>query len=1103
MLMATALLMTALTILPINIQAVSEGAPGTPTGSPGVGYIDVTWTAAPGSPQGYFVYWSTVSGTVQISGNTGSPVTSYRVATEGAPNYNNPLPAGYTLYFQICAYYGASGGTPYYYSGWSSAYTSADYPTAPQNLDASVNDGNVTLTWTAPTSNGGVALTNYKIYRSTNSGTEVQVATVGGATLVYEDDTVAGNQTYYYKVAAFNGYISPLSNEVSAILPSGRPGMVDDLQCLQGVENITLSWDAPELDGGFPITDYQIYRSTISGEEILLGSTGGANCTYVDNGMEVGRTYYYQVTALNSEAESAPCAEVEIDFVALPGPAQDLRADVSPYAIMLEWDTPASDGGSPIIGYDIYRRNVTSDSEWGYYDYTDYVQYYNDTNVQLGCTYQYKITTWNGDWLESPFSDVLEVQYVVPSEPFNIAANANGHGTLSVTWQAPNSTGGRALTGYMLYWGTEPFTYSSSMFLGVITSYSLSGLEDSTTYYITLAAVTACGPGPQGTQAVATTAEVPGDPEDLSLTAGDSQVTLNWSPPSDNGGSGITMYKIYRSIASGGESFLTNCGANCTWIDAHLVNGQTYYYRVSAVNAVGEGAFCDEASVVPARLPTNPTVLSATGGLQNITVTWNAPTDMGGGITGYDIYRGTTDNVLDMDLLVNLGNVTSYVDTVAKGTTWYYRVVAHNWAGYSGYSNSWQATSYIDPAPVNGLAATAYVGYVHLAWSEPASDSPILGYYLYRGTATGSLTQFQTLGPVAFYNDTAVTNGQTYYYKVRAYSAVGEGNLSDEVTAIPSRAPDAPTGLEAVRGDGQVSLSWSAPEDDGGSAIIGYAIYVGATSSSEVYYTTVAGTFCVVDALTNGQAYFFKVTAVNVRGNGTMSSEASAVPAAVPGQPTDLVAAATIGKIVLSWSAPADDGGLPVIVYNVYRGTDLSTMVKIATTASLAYADENGTMGTSYVYEVSAVNAEGEGRMASLTSASLWPPPAPNGLQVVREGSSAVLTWTMPESNATSGTVTGFAIYRGNDGIEVLIGYANSSDATSFTDADAPIGETTYRVAALNGDMAGGSSISSPDSLSAENSSMGSWLPLAVFGVIGAILLLFIVIGRKKEDRNR
>jgi hypothetical protein len=97
----------------------------------------------------------------------------------------------------------------------------------------------------------------------------------------------------------------------------------------------------------------------------------------------------------------------------------------------------------------------------------------------------------------------------------------------------------------------------------------------------------------------------PGAPTGLAASPGNGQVSLSWSAPASNGGVDITSYRVYRGTSSGSETLLTSGGCSglgavlsCT--DGGLTNGQTYYYKVSAVNALGEGPQSNEASATPA-----------------------------------------------------------------------------------------------------------------------------------------------------------------------------------------------------------------------------------------------------------------------------------------------------------------------------------------------------------------------------------------------------------------------------------------------------------------------------------------------------------------------
>jgi beta-lactamase superfamily II metal-dependent hydrolase len=94
----------------------------------------------------------------------------------------------------------------------------------------------------------------------------------------------------------------------------------------------------------------------------------------------------------------------------------------------------------------------------------------------------------------------------------------------------------------------------------------------------------------------------------MSLTAhwGNAQVTLDWLAPASDGGASITGYRIYRSLVPGTEGTLLVTISSTSHVDGQLTNGQTYYYRVSAVNSAGEGAKTGERAATP-HIPSPPT----------------------------------------------------------------------------------------------------------------------------------------------------------------------------------------------------------------------------------------------------------------------------------------------------------------------------------------------------------------------------------------------------------------------------------------------------------------------------------------------------------------
>lgn len=172
---------------------------------------------------------------------------------------------------------------------------------------------------------------------------------------------------------------------------------------------------------------------------------------------------------------------------------------------------------------------------------------------------------------------------------------------------------------------------------------------------------------------------------------------------------------------------------------------------------------------------------------------------------------------------------------------------------------------------------------MHLTWTAPGSDggSPITGYRIYRSSTTGTETLLTTIGNVTTWDDTVAAG--TYYYKVSAVNAIGEGPLSDEASATATAppgptSPSAPQNLTAATANGRgVQLAWTAPASNGGAAITGYRVYRGTASGSETLLTTLGVVTSYKDtSTTRGAVYFYWITAVNAAGESQPSNEATA-----------------------------------------------------------------------------------------------------------------------------------------------------------------------------------------------------------------------------------
>lgn len=187
-----------------------------------------------------------------------------------------------------------------------------------------------------------------------------------------------------------------------------------------------------------------------------------------------------------------------------------------------------------------------------------------------------------------------------PSAPMTLAVTNASSSHIDLSWLAPASDGGSAITTYTVYRGASSGS-GVSVASTTSTSYSDTNVTGGNTYYYTITASNAVGEGPHSNEvsANASNPTAPGTPLNLSVQTSGSALKLAWHPPTSNGGSPINAYNVFRATSSGAETFLSAVGNVLTFTDSAVTAGTTYYYEVSANNTVGEGAASAEANGTP------------------------------------------------------------------------------------------------------------------------------------------------------------------------------------------------------------------------------------------------------------------------------------------------------------------------------------------------------------------------------------------------------------------------------------------------------------------------------------------------------------------------
>jgi hypothetical protein len=374
---------------------------------------------------------------------------------------------------------------------------------------------------------------------------------------------------------------------------------------------------------------------------------------------------------------------------------------------------------------------------------------------------------------------------------------------------------------------------------------------------------------------VTAVANSPPAPTIGAVSAGDGQVTVNFTPPSTNGGSPITGYTVTSSpsgfTATGMASPITITGLN---------NGTTYTFSVVASNAVGDSLpSASSTPAVPGIAPSAPLNVTATRGNASASVAFDPPAVTGTGAISLYTVTATPGG------LTATGSASPIVvDGLSNGTPYTFTVKATNVFG-TGVDSA--PSNAVTPQPIPGaptnLMAVAGDAQVSLSFdAAPDGGSPITSYVVSvspsAGTDSGAGTATLTR------TISGLTNGVSYTFTITAVNAFGNGAASTPAVATPFTVPGAPINVVATPGNGAATVTFQAPANNGGAAISGYTVISNPVGGVDANAGG-TGLTHTMNNLTNGVSYTFTVVASNAAGAGPASAPSAAVTIGVANAP--------------------------------------------------------------------------------------------------------------------------------------------------------------------------------------------------------------------------
>jgi hypothetical protein len=430
-----------------------------------------------------------------------------------------------------------------------------------------------------------------------------------------------------------------------------------------------------------------------------------------------------------------------------------------------------------------------------------------------------------------------------------------------------------------------------------------------------IVSVTLGGGGGSGEDAALRALFVPPAPTGLAVTAGNAQASLSWTAPTGViAQAPITDYREQFSSDNGATwtTFTAAASTATTATVTGLTNGTAYVFRVAAVNAVGVGAYTAASSAVT---PTagDPlfsnvqlllradsladsssyarTVTASGASISTATKKYGSGSFAISGSGQYIAVAGSSALNMSGDFCIewwqNLASATAQGWLIGGNA---------NSSGYfmlgvnlTGAGQLWIGEANVGwPVQFNGISLTSNQ-WQHIAISRTGSTNRLYIDGTRVGTVTDSNSWVVNPNSIWIGSQAAGTSINGFIDELRWTVGNNRSYTGDTLqvpaAAFPDGAMSAPTSLAATAGNAQVSLTWTAPSYNGGSAITDYSVQVSADSGSNwTTFSRTASTTAsqVVTGLTNGTSYVFRVAGVNANGTGTYTAASSSVTPFAP-----------------------------------------------------------------------------------------------------------------------------------------------------------------------------------------------------------------------------
>ena len=792
------------------------------------GQVTLHWQHT-GIARQYELYWSTEPLSDNATENN-APLTQVT-----SPYTHTPLLNGQTYYYRVRTRNGThisalSNSVQVTPPGEAHVTEPGAVPTAPTGITVRLENGQLSLNW--PPVDGA---SGYNLYWTTDETGEITRAhsRITQIQPPYTHIHLNNGTRYRYRLSAFNDHgESALSTEVNDTPQIIIPGVPTGVQALAGDTSILVRWN--------PVQGATSYTLTLN-DGPLTNTFTDVSSPHSITGLNNGTAYQIQLQAQNIRRLSDPSEPITATPQApVPNTPNNLVARPGDAEILLQWTAAlpqdANDPAETITAYRVYYAtrpgvrpnngtliNATptrnDDGRWQL----------RHTALQNGQRYYYVVSAQNAGGEGGPSQEVwARPQAPTPGIITSLSAAA-GDGQVQIDFTPLGNN--EALT-YNLYWNQalgdngrgkrSPTEVISNIQPGY--RFSSGPNTNGTHYFFRISAVNDSNEGPLSGE-ISATPQIPAPrqaPQNAQALTDSGQVTLNWSPVAQASGY-VIYWATEPDISPQTSNRLSGDTLQPGFVHGGLDNGQSYFYRIAAINAGGESALSVLLAAQPQpRPPASPTGFTVQPGDGQVIINFAlSPT-----ATGYRVFwhpdveaplaQWSSRTLQPGDTLTDLDNTQTY----------YYRLQAYNAGGSSPLTAPVSATPQPNPpATPTGLASvtgnTELNNTLNITWHT----QPGLRYTLYWSddpqiAPRNSGNVLSNARPT--YRHTGLKNDTTYYYQVSASNSGGE-SLPSAIMAIvlniPNQAPEitqgATTTITLDEDNTPIAFALNATDNDG------------------------------------------------------------------------------------------------------------------------------------------------------------------------------------------------------------------------------------------------------------------------------------------------